>query len=137
MNFDLFGDTVTAPEMSQTTAKKSVINAAHGFDAFWKAWPTGPRKVGKQDCLNRWARNFCAEQASHIIAHVEYLKTTPDWLEGRIPMPATYLNQKRWDGWEQEPDRQKAPDALEQIKAHKGAPMPENIREKLNQLRRK
>ena len=133
---DLFGDTVTQPEMSQTTLRKSLINAAHGFDAWWKVWPSGPRKVAKQDCLNRWARYGCAGIASHIIAHVEYLKTTQDWLEGRIPMPATYLNQKRWDGWEPEPVR-KSLDVLEQIKSHKGAAVPKEAREYLNQLRGK
>lgn len=134
---DLFGDVVTRPQIAASAMPKNILNTAHGFDDFWKAWPVNPRKVGKQDCLNRWAKNGCAAIASHIIAHVEYLKTSEDWREGRIPMPATYLNQQRWDGWEPEPIRPKKPDALEQIKAHKGAPMPDNIREKINQLRGK
>jgi hypothetical protein len=132
---DLFGDTTTQPQCAGL--KRRLFNAAHGFPEFWKAWPSHPRKVAKQKCLDQWARFECAEMASHIVAHVEYLKTTQDWLEGRIPMPATYLNQKRWDGWEPEPERPKKPDALAEIKAHKGAPIPPEVRAKMAALKGK
>lgn len=129
---DLFGDRDTTPQCAGLN--KRLFNAAHGFEEFWKAWPTNPRKVSKQACLDKWARYYCADQASHIIAHVEFLKRSDDWLNGRIPMPATYLNQKRWDGWEPEPERPKKPDALEVIKAHVGAAPSPDVKAKIQEL---
>jgi hypothetical protein len=57
--------------------------------------------VAKQQCLNKWAKYGCAENATHIIAHVEQMKRSPDWTKDSgafIPMPLTYLNQARWEG---------------------------------------
>lgn len=134
---DLFGDAVTQPQC--TALSKATINAAHGFAEFWKAWPAGTRKVGKQQALNKWARYECANSASHILAHVEWLKKQDDWLRenGRfVPMPCTYLNQQRWIDWEPEPERKTQPDALAVIKAHKGAAPSAEVRQKLAELRR-
>jgi hypothetical protein len=135
---DLFGDTITQPECAGL--KRRLLNAAHGFPEFWKAYPPGPRKVAKKQCLDKWARLECAEQASHILAHVEWMKTQPDWTKDGgafICAPLVYLNQQRWEGWEPPPVVPKKPDALAEIKAHKGAPMPENVRAKLDELRGK
>jgi hypothetical protein len=74
-----------------------------GFDAFWQAWPKSPRKGGKSECLKIWTRGYNETQATTIVAHVNYMKTTMDWLKDNgafIPMPATYLRQARWDGAE-------------------------------------
>lgn len=94
MNTDLFGDDVYKP----TIATKSLLNVAHGFTEFWKAWPPGPRKVAKQQCLNKWAKYGCAQNATLICQHVEAMKSSQDWVSGFIPMPLTYLNQRRWEG---------------------------------------
>ena len=108
---DLFGDTVTCPQ----TNTKSLINASHGFAEFWKVWPSGTRKVGKQQCLNKWAKYECCDSATLICQHVEWLKYQDDWMKGFIPMPLTYLNQLRWIDWEPpvkrvyEPPKFKAP----------------------------
>ena len=135
---DLFGDTNTAPSVS-APLRKSLINLAHGFTEFWTAWPVGPRKVAKKQCLDKWARYECAEQASHIIAHVEFLKQSEDWIAGRVPMPSTYLNQQRWDGWEpvQAPTRPAKDPALAKLDedAKRAAPPPAEIREKMAQLK--
>ena len=99
---DLFGHTNTAPTVS-APLRKSLINLAHGFPEFWRAWPGGPRKVAKKQCLDKWARYECALSATLIVQHVEWMKTQPDWLKDNgafIPQPLTYLNQQRWDGWE-------------------------------------
>lgn len=96
---DLLGDTITSP----TVAVKSLVNAAWGFVAFWQAYPKGPRKVAKQQCLNRWAKLDCAADATFICQHVLWLKTQDDWLRdnGRfICAPLVYLNQQRWVDWE-------------------------------------
>lgn len=133
---DLFGHSNTSPSCSGLSRR--MLNAAQGFPEFWAAWPSGPRKVAKQHCLNKWAKLECCERAEHILAHIEWMKNQPDWLKDAgafIPQPMTYLNQQRWADWVPEPKREKKPDALAVIKAHQGAPMPHSVREKINQLR--
>lgn len=136
---DLFGDSITTPQCS-AKHMKSIINAAHGFPEFWKAWPSkSTRKAAKQQCLDKWARFQCATEASLICQHVEWMKTQHDWTKDGgafIPAPLTYLNQRRWDGWE--PPKVKPQDsALEAIKAHRGAAMPADVRAKIASLTRK
>jgi hypothetical protein len=76
-----------------------------GFEAFWLAWPrntqTYTRKGCKAECLRRWKLRHHETQAAQIVRHVEWLKTTADWLKDGgafIPAPLVYLNQQRWDG---------------------------------------
>jgi hypothetical protein len=78
-----------------------------GFEEFWKAWPKNSerytRKGAKAECLKRWKARFHESQAGQIVKHVEWLKTTADWLKDGgafIPAPLVYLNQQRWDGAE-------------------------------------
>lgn len=135
---DLFGDTFTQPHCAGL--QKRLLNAAHGFTEFWDAWPRHTRKVAKQQCLDKWARLHCADEATLIVAHVRWMQTQDDWLrdQGRyIPAPLVYLNQRRWDGWEPEPERPKRADPLEEIKNHKGSAIPPEIRAKMAQLRGK
>ena len=135
MILDLFGDTITAPT---TIPAKGVFNAAKGFPEFWAAWPSGARKVAKQQCLNKWASYGCAEQAEHIVMHVEWMKKQDDWLKDNgsfVPMPCTYLNQQRWVDWVAPAPVKPRVEALDVIKAHKGAPMPESVRARLTALR--
>lgn len=132
---DLFGDTITAPT---SVPKKGVENAAAGFAEFWAAWPSGPRKVAKQQALNKWASFGCADNAAHILAHVEWMKTQADWQKDGgsfVPMVLTYLNQQRWVDWEAPKPVPKQPDALATILNHKGAPMPQDVRDRLKALR--
>lgn len=84
-----------------------------GFDAFWAAWPrntaTYTRKGAKAECLKRWKTRYHETQTSQIVAHVEWLKTTADWLKdggAYIPAPLVYLNQQRWDGAEIPPTQE-------------------------------
>jgi hypothetical protein len=133
---DLFGDEVTAP---QTITAKGIENAAKGFPEFWAAWPSGPRKVAKQQCLNKWASFGCANNAEHIVMHVEWMKTQDDWKKDGgsfVPMPATYLNQQRWLDWVAPAPVKAQPDALQAILSHKGAPMPNNVKQRLAELRK-
>lgn len=78
-----------------------------GFDSFWQAWPKNStrytRKGAKAECLKRWIARHHETQADQIVKHVEWLKTTADWLKDGgafIPAPLVYLNQQRWDGAE-------------------------------------
>lgn len=78
------------------TEKKSPV----GFDSFWSAWPTTPRKQGKSKCQAVWLRKNLEARSAEIISHVEAMKATDSWRGGYEPMPMTYLNQERWDGAE-------------------------------------
>lgn len=132
---DLFGDTITTPT---TKPAKGVENAAAGFAEFWAAWPSGPRKVAKQQALNKWASFGCADNASHILAHVEWMKKQPDWIKDGgsfVPMVLTYLNQQRWVDWEAPKPVPKHPDALQKILSHKGAPMPADVKARIAAIR--
>lgn len=132
---DLFGDSTTNPQCASSSIPKSIINAAYGFPEFWKAWPSHPRKVGKQQCLDRWARLGCAESASHIAAYVEWLKTQDDWLRGFVPMPATFLNRQGWIDWTPPVAKPVKPTFLQEMDAHKPSPMPAHIREQIKRIK--
>lgn len=114
-----------------------------GFERFWKAWPASTRKGAKSECLKKWEKHYCETQADQIIKHVEWLKTTEQWLKANgafIPAPLVYLNQQRWDGAEV-PEIKPKPridPALAKIEADrkKAAPMPDHIRAKLAELRK-
>lgn len=113
-----------------------------GFDEFWKTWPSGVRKVGKPQALAKWiARRWC-ESAAHIVAHVAWLKTQPEWLKDNgayVCAPCVYLNQQRWLDWTPEKPRADPVAATRAIFAERdrnAAPMPEAVRQKLAQLRK-
>lgn len=68
------------------------------FESFWSAYP---RKAGKKTALQKWTKvNPDDELTDRIIAHVESMKQTSQWLRDNgeyIPHPATFLNQERWN----------------------------------------
>jgi hypothetical protein len=127
---DLFGDTITSPTIAESSIRH-LINASHGFAEFWSTWPSGPRKVAKQQCLNKWAKYGCCNNATMIKAHVEWMKTQDDWMRGFVCQPLTYLNQQRWLDWTPEPPKEDAyARTLRELEErNKGAkPMPESMR---------
>ena len=114
-----------------------------GFEKFWKAWPASTRKGAKSECRKKWEKHYCETQSDQIIKHVEWLKTTEQWIKSNgafIPAPLVYLNQQRWDGADI-PEIKVKPlidPALAKIDADnkKAAPMPEHIRARLAELRK-
>lgn len=87
------------PSSSSSSSKDKSMSPV-GFDSFWSAWPTTPRKQGRSKCLAVWSRKKLEARSAEIIAHVEAMKATDSWRGGYEPMPMTYLNQERWDGAE-------------------------------------
>ena len=109
------------------------------FEDFWKVWPSNPRKGAKSKCKQVWIKSYCDTQADQIIKHVQWLKTTEQWLKSNgafIPAPLVYLNQQRWDGAEI-PEIKRTESVLEAIEESRrsSVPMPDEIRAKLAALR--
>lgn len=73
---------------------------ANRFGEFWKVWPAGMRKYGKELAMNSWAKQALDGEADAIIAHVQKSVTSESWIAGYVPAPSTYLNQRRWDSHE-------------------------------------
>lgn len=72
-----------------------------GFLDFWSTWPTTDRKQARGKCLEVWKKARLDGDAAVILAHVERMKSSPDWRKESgqfIPAPLVYLNQRRWDG---------------------------------------
>lgn len=115
-----------------------------GFTEWWTAWPKNvsggyQRKGGKSLCLKRWEKGLYWTQADTIIKHTEWMKTTADWMKDRgmfIPMPITYLNQQRWDGAEIEIVQVQEYKPVKQA-ADNPAPMPADVRARINQMLRR
>jgi len=130
---DLLGDEI------QMTASRSLLQSDHGFDDFWQAWPRGDRRVGKPQAKAKWVKLGCANNALHIIAHVEYLKTTEQWQTPKlVPLVCTYLNQQRWLDWEPPAPKPVQKTRTEEYIEHKKKCVPPSaeIREKMAQLRK-
>ena len=71
-----------------------------GFDRFWSEWPNGPRKVAKAQCAAKWERHDLEAEADAIVAAVVAFKASAEWAKDNgafIPMPATWLNKRRWE----------------------------------------
>jgi len=113
----------------------------HAFESFWNVWPKSPRKGSKAACLAKWEKMKLDFQATHIIKHVTWLKTTETWLKGGgvfIPAPLVYLNQQRWDGAEV-PDVVEAKPhyvAVKGLGAEDAVPMPDSLRQRLAQMKK-
>ena len=91
----------TNPKKIQNKNKKDITSAAPTsatrFDEFWAVWPSSSRKVAKAAVLAKWEKHNLDEVADTIIANVNALKSSPQWLGGYDPAPLTYINQRRWE----------------------------------------
>lgn len=110
-----------------------------GFDKFWKAYPTSPRKGAKLMCREKWVNRLYESNADQIIKHVEWMKTTEGWQKQNgsfIPAPLVYLNQQRWDGAEI-PEVKEIENPLVKLDEDrkKAVPMPDDIKARLDALR--
>ncbi len=76
---------------------KNTLSAATRFEEFWATWPASKRKVGKAAVLAKWEKHNLDEVADIIIANVDDLKSSEQWIGGFEPAPLTYINQRRWE----------------------------------------
>jgi len=90
----------TNPKKIQNKNINTILSASptvSRFDEFWAAWPASKRKVGKAAVQAKWFKLHLDAVADQIIASVENLKSSEQWLGGFEPAPLTYINQKRWE----------------------------------------
>lgn len=69
-----------------------------GFEEFWKSYPAA-RRIGKGKCLAKWQKFGLEAKAPEVVALVEALKRTPQWLKDGgqfVPTSLTWLNQERF-----------------------------------------
>lgn len=76
--------------------KNSSVGKSDRFAEFWYIWPSGERKQAKAECKKKWEAKGLDEIADMIIAHVQKMKMTDQWVRGFEPMPVTYINQQRY-----------------------------------------
>lgn len=71
---------------------------ADGFGQFWAAYP---RKTGKSVCRNWWQKHQPgSDTLAAMLQSIDYLRGCEQWQRdgGKyIPMPSTWLNQRRWE----------------------------------------
>jgi hypothetical protein len=63
------------------------------FLSFWHAYPS---KTGKGEAWKSWNKNG-RPPLDIILQAIETQKKGRRWIEGYIPNPSTWLNQKRWE----------------------------------------
>lgn len=87
-----------APPVTLKKPKRKPSEPAAGFEEFWSGYP---KKDGKADAIAAWNRIAPdADLVARIVADVRRRSAGEDWRreQGRyIPLPATYLNAKRWE----------------------------------------
>jgi hypothetical protein len=97
-----------APSPSPSPSLKTntpPVGVLPGFVAFWRVWPKSARKEAKGKCLESWRRAGAEALTDQIVAHVERLKRSPGWTKQGgefIPAPLVYLNNRRWEGAEED-----------------------------------
>lgn len=100
---------------SKTTEQAKQSAKEKGFAEFWEVWPKSERKQAKGACLKAWVRVGACKDTKAIIAHIETCKDSDSWQKDGgqyIPAPLVYLNQKRWEGAEVEPEQKIMPGVI-------------------------
>jgi hypothetical protein len=84
---------ITSTPKGERRASKPALSPS--FAAFWQAYPS---KTGKGAAERAWARvSPDAELLATILQAVAAQKTWRQWVEGFVPNPATWINQRRWE----------------------------------------
>ena len=91
----------STPDQTKKAPPLPPVGDLYDFEAFWDAYPKG-RRVGKQAALKSWKTiKPSSSLAKRIIAAIETQASNGHFKGSRgeefIPLPATWLNQGRWD----------------------------------------
>lgn len=96
---DGIGDGEVTPEKLKKLrdAKEDNIKLLSNFDIFWKAYP---RREAKKTALEAFKRAGLGNgMLSDVVNWIEDAKLSAQWQDKQyIPLPATFLNQRRWEG---------------------------------------
>lgn len=85
------------PECAKAT-RKSPLPDCSGFESFWASYPRKDAKPYAEKCWNKLAPGKHLQET--INADVVRKSQTWKWRQNHgefIPMPSTYLNQRRWE----------------------------------------
>ena len=86
------------PFIENEESTNTDINTDSLFNRFWTAYPAKKAKPAALKAFNRLKAS--EELTNQIIADIEKQKASEQWQKNGgqfIPMPATYLNQRRWE----------------------------------------
>ena len=75
------------------TTPQSPQGGLNGFQVFWDRYP---KKEGTGKAEEAWRTHTKGVPLEEIMAGVARWEQSQKWAEDYIPMPATWLNQKRW-----------------------------------------
>lgn len=111
--------TVTPPEQNRTEQKQSkpLSEYSDEFEQFWNAYP---KKTGKGGAYTSWKKQ--KPKLADVLTALSWQTIQPDWVKENgqfVPMPATYLNQRRWE------DECKTPKLDQAMQCPKGFPFSE------------
>ena len=87
---------VAVPEESRGETEAET-DASNKFASFWSAYP---RKEAKPDAAKAFIKVKASGHLVNILADIERRKSSDDWKKNGgqfIPMPSSYLNQRRWE----------------------------------------
>lgn len=82
-----------SPPHQGDQARGTVIKGLAGFDEFWSSYP---QKEGRGKAEEAWRKHPQGARLEDVLAGIEKWRGSKKWAEGFIPLPATWLNQKRW-----------------------------------------
>jgi hypothetical protein len=87
---------VSNMEAQYSIEKSSKVNTIHEYsDNFLKFWVNYPVKTGKGDAFNSWKK--LNPNIDDVLNALEWQVKSKKWVDGYIPHPSTYLNQRRWE----------------------------------------
>lgn len=94
LNDDSLNDESPFSDSLNDESVRALTTAVNGFERFW---PEYPRKTAKQEAEKAWKKlNPSPELIETMLTALADQKTWPQWQEGFIPHPATWLRGGRW-----------------------------------------
>lgn len=84
------------PAIDTQSAPK--FDTASAFSEFWETWPKGERKVARGECEKKYRRKVTSAVAhATVMAALRQDIASDGWQRGFSPLPATWINQNRWE----------------------------------------
>ena len=94
-------NTNTNTSTNTSTSMTPLNPPTGGGDGFARFWSAYPKKAAKSVAVKAWEKlNPDADLVQTILAALELQRASPQWRKDNgqfIPLPATWLNQRRWE----------------------------------------